>query len=378
MKRKPILWILFLGIAALATIAIACGDGGDEASPTAPPEGETPAATEAPTAGSHSVTLGDVQDRGKLVCGVNDGVPGFGFLEPDGSSSGFDVDFCRALAAAVLGDAEAVDFVILTAAARFEALSAGEIDVLIRNTTWTQSRDADLNATFATITFYDGQGMMVRADGGFNSIDDMDGTTICVLQGTTTELNLADRFAAGGLAFTPLTFEDNEPLQEAFIAERCDGWTSDKSQLASRRFLFPEEAGGPEALVIFPEVFSKEPLGPVTRDDDSQWSDVVNWVAIGMITADEKGITSQNIDDFIADPPDAETARLLGVPVEEGAEIFDPKLGIDLDFMQDVIRLVGNYGEVYEKNITPLGIPRDGSLNASWLDGGLIYAPPTR
>ena len=374
MKRRSILWVLFIGIAALAVLAIACNgddDGDDEASPTAPADGE-------PTAGSHSVTLGDVQARGRLVCGVNDGVPGFGFLEPDGSSSGFDTDFCRAVAAAVLGDSEAVDFVILTAAARFEALSAGEIDVLIRNTTWTQSRDSDLDATFATTTFYDGQGMMVRGDAGFDSIDDMDGATICVLQGTTTELNLKDRFDAGGLAFTGLTFEDNEPLQEAFIANRCGGWTSDKSQLAARRFAFPPDAGGPEALVIFPEVFSKEPLGPVTRDDDSQWSDVVNWVVIGMITADEKGITSQNIDQFIADPPDAETARLLGVPVEEGAEIFDPKLGIDLDFMQDVIRLVGNYNEVYEKNIDPLGIPRDGSLNASWLDGGLIYAPPTR
>ncbi len=375
MKRKPILWVLFLAIAALAVIAIACGDDDDdEASPTAPAD-ETPAA---PTAGSHSVTLGDVQARGRLVCGVNDGVPGFGFLEPDGSSSGFDTDFCRALAAAVLGDAEAVDFVILTAAARFEALSAGEIDVLIRNTTWTQSRDADLNATFAVTTFYDGQGMMVRVADGFDSIDDMDGTTICVLQGTTTELNLSDRFAAGGLAYTPLIFEDNSQIQPVFIEERCDGWTSDRSQLAALRFAFPEEEGGADSLVIFPEVFSKEPLGPVTRDDDSQWSDVVNWVVIGMITADEKGITSQNIDDFIADPPDAETARLLGLPEEEGAEPFDPKLGIELDFMQDVIRLVGNYDEVYEENIVPLGIPRDGSLNASWLDGGLIYAPPTR
>ena len=377
MKRRSILWVLFLGIAAIAVIAIACGGNGDDPSPTAPADGDTPAATEEPTAGSHSVTLGDVQDRGRLVCGVNDGVPGFGFLEPDGSSSGFDVDFCRALAAAVLGDSEAVDFVILTAAARFEALSAGEIDVLIRNTTWTQSRDADLNATFATITFYDGQGMMVRVADGFDSIDDMEGATICVLKGTTTELNLEDRFASADLSYTPLTFDDNETLEPAFTEARCDGWTSDKSQLASRRFVFPEDAGGPEALEIFPETFSKEPLGPVTRDDDSQWSDVVNWVVIGMITADEKGITSQNIDDFIADPGDAETARLLGVSFE-GGEIFDPDLGIELDFMQDVIRLVGNYDEVYQANITPLGILREGTLNASWLDGGLIYAPPTR
>lgn len=359
MGERKGLWIILalaVSITALAVIAIACGDG---------------------DGGERKSTLDVVQDRGRLVCGVNDAVPGFGFLEPDGSSSGFDADFCRAVAAAVFGDADAVDFVILTAAVRFEALTAEEIDLLIRNTTWTQSRDADLNATFAVTTFYDGQGMMVRVADGFDSIDDMDGTTVCVLQGTTTELNLADRFAAGGLSYTPLTFEDNEPLQEAFIAERCDGWTSDKSQLAARRFAFPTEAGGPDSLVILPETFSKEPLGPVTRDDDSVWFDVVNWVVIGMITADEKGITSQNIDQFIANPPDAETARLLGVSFE-GGEIFDPKLGIPTDFMQDVIRQVGNYDEVYQRNVTPLGIPREGTLNASWLDGGLIYAPPTR
>ena len=355
-------------VAVLAFVAIACGDDDDAPTPTG-------AATEEPTAGTHSQTLGDVQARGRLVCGANGTVPGFGFLEPDGSSSGFDIDFCRALAAAVLGDADAVDFVILTAAERFESLARGEIDVLIRNTTWTLSRDADLNATFATTTFYDGQGMMVRVADGFDSIDDLDGTTICVLQGTTTELNLADRFAS--LSYTPLTFEENGPLEAAFTAEACQGWTSDQSQLAARRSAYPEDDGGPESLVIFPEVFSKEPLGPVTRDDDSQWSDIVNWVVIGMITADEKGITSANLADFVADPGEVETARLLGLSFEDG-EIFDSNLGIDPGFMQAVIAQVGNYGELYETHIDPLGLPREGSSNASWLDGGLIYAPPWR
>jgi general L-amino acid transport system substrate-binding protein len=376
MKRRSIIWLLFLGIAALAVIAIACGDDGDEgASPTVPPaDGETPAATEEPTAGSHSQILGDVQDRGSLVCGVNDAVPGFGFVEPDGSFSGFDVDFCRAIAAAVLGDSEAIDFVPLTAEARLTALQTGEIDVLIRNTTWTITRDAATGLSYAVTTFYDGQGMMVRAADGFATIDDLAGSPICVLQGTTTELNLADRLPGS----TPVGFEDNETLQAAFIEERCDGWTSDKSQLASRRATFPEDAGGPESLVILDETFSKEPLGPLTIDNDSQWFDVVNWVSIGMILAEEAGITSENIDDFIASPPSVEEARLLGVPFE-GGEIFDPGLGIDPDFMQDVIRQVGNYGEVYENNITPIGIaPRPGTLNALWTDGGLIYAPPWR
>ena len=368
-------WLL-IGVALLMTVlaigAIACSDDDENGNGN----GDTPNGTETIDDEPSGSTLQEVQDRGRLVCGVNDGVPGFGFLEADGTSSGFDIDFCRAVAAAVLGDAELVDYVILTAAARFEALAAGEIDVLIRNTTWTQSRDGDLGGTFATTTFYDGQGMMVRA-GEFTSIDEMDGTTICSLQGTTTELNLADRFAAGDLDYTGLTYEENGPLEAAFTATECDGWTSDKSQLAARRFAYPEADGGPDSLLILDEVFSKEPLGPVTRDGDSQWSDIVNWVVIGMITADEKGITSENVADFIAEPGEAETARLLGVGFE-GGEVADLGLGLDPDFMQAVLAQVGNYDEVYTRNVEPLGIPRAGTVNASWLDGGLIYAPPTR
>jgi general L-amino acid transport system substrate-binding protein len=215
---------------------------------------------------------------------------------------------------------------------------------------------------------------MVRAADGFTSVDDLANATVCTTQGTTTELNLADRLPES----EALGFEDNDTLQQAFIEERCDGWTSDKSQLAARRSIFPESAGGPDSLVILEETFSKEPLAPVTIDNDSQWFDVVNWTVIGVILAEESGITSENVDEMIAAPPSLDVARLLGVPFE-GGEVFNPGLGLDPDFMQEVIRSVGNYGEIYERNITPIGIaPRPGTLNALWTDGGLIYAPPWR
>jgi general L-amino acid transport system substrate-binding protein len=361
----------FLVSILLIALVIACGgdDKQDQPSPTA----GSPGATQEPD-GARTGILSQVQSRGELICGVNDAVPGFGILQPDGSFAGFDVDFCRAVAVAVLGDPEAVQFVPLTAEARLTALQTGQVDVLIRNTTWTVGRDAQSGLSFATVNFYDGQGMMVRADSGFTSVDDLATATICVLQGTTTELNLADRLPDS----TALGFENNDTLQQAFIEGRCDGWTSDKSQLAARRFAFPEAAGGSEALVILEETFSKEPLAPVTIDNDSQWFDVVNWTVIGTILAEELGITSQNVDDMAANPPSLDVARLLGVPFE-GGEVFNPGLGLDPDFMQEVIRSAGNYGEIYDRNITPIGIaPRPGTLNALWTDGGLIYAPPWR
>jgi general L-amino acid transport system substrate-binding protein len=352
----------------------ACGDDdGGTPTPTGESPGESPDDTASPGGGSHSQILQAVQDRGQLVCGVNDLVPGFGFLEPDGTFSGFDVDYCKAIAAAVLGDPEAVEYVPLTAEARLTAVQTGQVDVLIRNTTWTSSRDAGSGLSFAVTTFYDGQGMMVREADGFTSVDDLADATICTLQGTTTELNLADRLPNS----EALGFEDNDTLQQAFIEERCDGWTSDKSQLASRRFIFPEEAGGPESLVILEETFSKEPLGPLTIDNDSQWYDVVNWVVIGTILAEEAGVDSSNVSAMAAEPPSVDVARLLGVPFE-GGEVFDPGLGIDPTYMQGVLAAVGNYGEIYDRNITPIGIERDGTLNALWTDGGLIYGPPTK
>jgi general L-amino acid transport system substrate-binding protein len=360
------LWLM----ATIFIVIAACG-GDDDADGTATPDtgdgSETPAQT-------GDGLLETVQNRGELICGVNDQVPGFGFVESDGTNTGFDVDYCKAIALAVLGDADAVQYVPLTGDTRLPAVQTGQVDVLVRNTTWTIGRDASNGLSFATTTFYDGQGMMVRAADGITSVDELAESTVCTLQSTTTQLNLADRLPDS----TALPFEINDTLQTAFIEERCDGWTSDRSQLASRKSAYPESAGGPDALVILDEVFSKEPLGPVTIDGDDPWFDIVNWTTIGTILAEERGITSDNIDTFIDAPGSPEVARMLGVPAEPGGEIFDPGLGIPADFMQDVIRGVGNYGEIYERNLVPILLPREGSLNALWTDGGLIYAPPWR
>lgn len=320
-------------------------------------------------------TLQEVRERGELNCGINGAVPGFGVLTPEGDFEGFDVEFCQVVAAAVLGDAEAVEYTELTAENRFTALQAGEIDVLIRNTTWTANRDGNEAGDFTVTTFYDGQGMMVRSDSAFDSLDDMDNTAICVLSGTTTELNLESTFAARDLAYEPLTFEDNDSLQQAFIQERCDGWTSDKSQLAAFRAEWPEEQGGSEALTILDETMSKEPLGPVTLDGDHEWHSAVEWAVIATIQAEEFGITSDNLDEFLdTDPEDEpEIARFLGI------DEFDPGLGLDPDFAVDVIDQVGNYEEIYERNVGPdtsLGLER--GENALWTDGGQLYPPPYR
>jgi general L-amino acid transport system substrate-binding protein len=319
--------------------------------------------------------LAEIQARGSVRCGINEAVPGFGFLEADGSRSGFDIDFCRAVAAAVFNDPEAVEFVPLTAQQRFTALTAGEIDVLIRNTTYTASRDGGEGATFLSTTFYDGQGMMVRTDSGFTVMEDLANTAICVLSGTTTELNLATRFV--DIPYEPLTFEENDVLQEAFVAGQCDGWTSDKSQLAGVRSAFPE---GPEALLIMEETFSKEPLGPAVRDGDSQWAQVIDWVVNVTVIAEELGIESGNVDTF-AETDNAEIRRLLGLEIEtdDGITIFDAGLGLEPGWAGNVIRAVGNYGEIFNRNVgpgTPLGLER--GLNALWTEGGLLYAPPYR
>jgi general L-amino acid transport system substrate-binding protein len=325
----------------------------------------------------HVSTLKTIQDRGMLKCGVNDNLTGFGVLTSGGSFEGFDIDYCKAVAAAILGDASKVEYVPLTASARFEALGSGEIDMLVRNTTWTASRDRDLGNDFTATTFYDGQGMMVYADSGYKTIEDMDGATVCVLQGTTTELNLDDRFTSAGLDYTPLTFETNDPLQAAFEEKRCDGWTTDKSGLASKRAEFPASAGGPDSLVVLAETLSKEPLGPLTRDNDSKFYDVVQWVVFGLIQAEESGITSANVSAMASNPTDPGMARLLGVPFGDGT-VADFNFGVDPTFIQNAIAAVGNYGEIYERHLTPLGLTRSGSLNALWTNGGLIYAPPFR
>lgn len=379
MKSRSILPLLM----AATMVVTACTQAVEETTTTAAGVTTTAGAPETTAGGGGQVsgdTLGAVQSRGTLNCGVNDAVPGFGFVDAAGNNVGFDIDFCKAVAAAVLGDAEAVNFVVLTAQQRFTALQSGEIDVLIRNTTWTASRDGTEGATFVHTTFYDGQGMMVRADAGIATLEDMANTSVCVLTGTTTELNLATRFNSAGIPYTPLTFETNDQLQPAFIAGQCEGWTSDKSQLAGVRSNFPADQGGPESLVILEETFSKEPLGPVVRDGDSQWAQIVDWVVLALITAEELGIDSQNVATF-ADTDKVEIRRLLGLEIEAegGATVFDPGLGLEPGSVQTVIAAVGNYGEIYDRNVgpdTPLGLER--GVNALWTDGGLLYAPPYR
>jgi general L-amino acid transport system substrate-binding protein len=364
-------------LASFALIATACSDddegGGDR--------GQEGSGEE--SGGDGGGLLAEVQDRGTLNCGVNDSVPGFGQVDENGEYTGFDIEFCRVVAAAVLGDSEAVEFTPLTAEQRFTALASGEIDVMIRNTTFTASRDGDEGARFLHTTFYDGQGMMVRTDSGFTSVEDMGGTTICVLQGTTTELNLQTRFATAGLDYTPLTFPDADAIQEAFAAGQCDGWTSDLSQLAGVRSSFSGE-GGPEALTIFDDAFSKEPLGPVVRDGDDEWADAVNWAVIATIQAEEFGLTSENVEsETSSDNPDV--LRFLGQPIppaddpEGEAAPFDAGLGLDPEFALNVVSQVGNYGEIYDRTVGPeTGLALERGLNALWEEGGLQYAPPYR
>lgn len=367
-------------VAVLTLLGAACSDDDDD--PAAQEDTEQTGTTEASDGGGS--LLDEVRERGTLQCGVNDAVPGFGVVDDAGDYAGFDIEFCRVIAAAVLGDSTAVEFTALTADQRFTALQSGEIDVLVRNTTFTASRDGGEGAAFTTTTFYDGQGMMVRADSGITEIDAMGGSTVCVLQGTTTELNLATRFASAGLQVTPLSFADNEQLQAAFIAGQCDGWTSDKSQLAGVRSAFPDAEGGPEALTILDETFSKEPLGPVVRDGDSDWFDAVNWAVIATIQAEELGITQANVEEMTTSD-NLDVLRFLGQPfaAEEGADpaVLDPGLGLDEDFAVNVISQVGNYAEIYDRNVgpnTPLGLER--GVNALWNADppGILYAAPYR
>jgi general L-amino acid transport system substrate-binding protein len=366
-------------LAAFSMVAAACSDDDDDSA--ADDAGEEASGG---GGGGGGGLLAEVQERGTLRCGVNEGVPGFGLVDEAGDYTGFDIEFCKVVAAAVLGDPEAVEYTALDAETRFTALQAGDIDVLIRNTTYTASRDGGEGARFLTTTFFDGQGMMVRADSGYTSIADMDGATICVLSGTTTELNLATAAADAGITYTPLTFTEPDQIQEAFSAGQCQGWTSDKSQLAGVRSAFPADQGGPEGLVVFPDAFSKEPLGPVVLDGDDEWADAVNWAVIAAIQAEEFGITSDNVEQMQSSD-NLDILRFLGQPIpdpeDEEAEPapFDPGLGLDPDFAVNVISQVGNYGEIYERTVGPataLGLDR--GVNAQWTDGGLLYAPPYR
>lgn len=312
-----------------------------------------------------------ILDRGELICGGNASLAGFGFQDPvTGEYSGFDVDVCRAVAAAILGDASAVTVRPLVAAERQAAIQSGEIDMMSRNTTWTLSRDVDWGVIWGPITFYDGQGIMTRVEYGVSTFTELDGSTICVQSGTTTELNITDYITSLGLDIELLVLADANSTWEAYAAGRCESWTTDKSGLAAFRI---NNADNPAEHVILAETLSKEPLGPLSPQSDPQFAEIIAWTVFGLIQAEEFGITSQNVDDFLTST-DPAIQRFLGLENNVSGEY----LGIANDFMVTVIRQVGNYGEIYERNLAPLGLVREGSLNALWTEGGLLYSPPFR
>lgn len=316
-------------------------------------------------------TLAEVQARGSLNCGVTTGLTGFAAPDANGEWEGFDVSVCRAVAAAVFGDATAVEFVPTTGQTRFTALASGEVDMLARNTTWTFSRDVDLRFEFVGVNYYDGQGFMVPSELGVSSALELDGATVCIQTGTTTELNLADFFASNNMSYEPVPIETNAEAQQQYLAGACDVYTTDASGLAATRATFEE----PGAHVLLPEIISKEPLGPLVRHGDHEWGDIVRWTLNALISAEELGVTSANIAELAAAPgTNPEINRLLGTEGELGA-----MLGLSADWAVNAISAVGNYGEVFEGNIgetTPIGLAR--GLNAQWTDGGLLYSPPFR
>lgn len=334
----------------------------------APAAGPTAASAPAP-APAAGATLQTIKSRGNLICGSNDQVPGFGSVDSSGQTVGFDIDFCKALAAAIFGDASKVTFRPLTAQERFTAVQSGEVDVLIRNTTWTLTRDTVNGLDFAPTNFYDGQGIMVRKSENISKIEDLEGATICVQSGTTTELNLADAFRARNLNFTPTVFEDANGTMGAYDAGQCDAVTTDKSGLASRRLSLQK----PDDHIILDVTLSKEPLAPSVLQGDPQWHDIVTWVVYGLMNAEEYGVTQANVQEKLSST-DPNVRRLLGAEGELGKG-----LGLDNDFMVKVLTAVGNYGEIYNRNLgpdTPINIPR--GPNALYTEGGLIYGIPFR
>ncbi len=345
MKRLVLLSVLLVALLALSTGLAAAQDG-------------------------HIVER--IMDRGELICGVNSVLPGFGTQNDAGEFEGFDVDICRAVAAAILGDANAIAFRPLTAAERPTALASGEIDMLSRNTTWTLSRDTEWGATFGPTTFYDGQGIMVKVEFGVSTIDELgeESITMCATAGTTTELNITDKANALGADWELNTFPDFDAIMDAYEAGACDAFTSDISSLVSRK----ATSADPAAHVILPGAISKEPLGPVSPQNDANFADIIRWVVWGLLSAEEFGIDSMNIGDFM-DSDDAGIGRLLGL----GDNVAGDYLGINDEFMVDVITQLGNYSEIFDRNLGPdtiFGLER--GFNALWTDGGLMYAAPFR
>ncbi len=320
-------------------------------------------------AAKKSKTLKNTQKKGFVRCGVSQGLPGFSNADAAGNWTGVDVDVCRAVAAAVLGDANKVKFTPLSAKERFTALTSGEIDILSRNTTWTLSRDADLGVTFVGVNFYDGQGFMVRKDSGITSTSQFkNGISACTNIGTTTELNMRDFFNSKGISYEPVAFEKADEVVAAYDSGRCDTYTTDKSGLAAQR----TKMTNPDDHLVLPETISKEPLGPVVRQGDAVWEDIVRWSLNVMIEAEEYGISSSNAD-MMKTSENPAVKRLVGTEGELGSY-----LGLDQDWSLRIIKQVGNYGESYKRNIADTGILPDRGPNNIWTQGGLLYTPPAR
>jgi general L-amino acid transport system substrate-binding protein len=317
--------------------------------------------------GSGSPTLDATKARGQVVCGIAGTTPGFSLPDSQGVMQGLDADGCRLVAAAVLGDATKVKFVPTTTQNRFTALQSGEIDVLIRGTTWTLGREGNLGLEFAWVNYYDGTGFLVKTSSGVKSAKELDGATVCVAPGSTTELAVADYFRLNNLKFTPILIQDITEIRGAFMSGRCDAYSTDASALATFRF-----SQGPQAseLLLLPDIVSKEPLAATVRKGDDKWFDAVRWAYAASVAAEEKGITSQNVDSFI-DTKDPDIRRLLGLEGDLGKA-----LGLDNKFAYNVIKQVGNFGEAWDRSITPMGVPR--GINNIWTKGGLQYAPPLR
>ena len=320
-------------------------------------------------AAKKSKTLKNTMKKGFVRCGVSQGLPGFSNADAAGNWTGVDVDVCRAVAAAVLGDANKVKFTPLSAKERFTALTSGEIDILSRNTTWTLSRDADLGVTFVGVNFYDGQGFMVRKDSGITSTSQFkNGISACTNIGTTTELNMRDFFNSKGISYEPVAFEKADEVVAAYDSGRCDTYTTDKSGLAAQR----TKMTNPDDHIVLPETISKEPLGPVVRQGDAVWEDIVRWSLNVMIEAEEYGISSANAD-MMKTSENPAIKRLVGTEGELGSY-----LGLDQDWSLRIIKQVGNYGESYKRNIADTGILPDRGPNNIWTKGGLLYTPPAR
>ena len=318
---------------------------------------------------SQAATLDDVKARGKLICGTAPNIPGYAFIDDKGVKRGFDVEFCHAIAAAVLGDPSKIETKPLLPRDAFATLQNGGVDVLTHRFTWTISREAGTGMSFTAVYIYDGQGFMVRKNSGVTSVLQLNGASICVGQGTTTELNIADYFKSHNMTYKLVSFADLDEARRAYEAVRCDAWSNDRGSLAARGSELQNRADH----IILPETISKEPISPMVRKNDPAWEDIVRWTIFALIDAEEDGITQANVDDTKKNSQNPEVKRILGVTDELGS-----KLGVGNDFAYNAIKAVGNYGEIYDRYLGKEGLGLDRGINKLWKDGGILYAPPFR